>query len=187
MAKSSKRSQKEDADILPIEEKSEFINLANIMKVKLNDKRPFRKVESLNNIGVEAFKLRPSVIVGMCLYERLDSKERLAIMAHEFAHLKMHHGLVRAGSIFMSVIIVLLTVPNGSCVSSIMIIMALFIGFWVASYFSEYWADTVAVQYTNDKDSFISALRKLESPERWTVDYESHPSISHRVAKLSKI
>jgi len=186
MAKSPKRSQEDDTGTMPIEEMSEFIILANKMKVKLDDKRPFRKVECLNNVGVEPFKFKPHIILGTCLFDRLSSKEKLAVIAHELSHLKMRHVFVGAGSIVVSTMMILLSVPRGSWIASIMVLTALFMGFWVASYLCEYWADCVALRYTKDKDSFISAIRKLEPPERWNIDYETHPSINRRVAKLSR-
>lgn len=165
----------------------DFKALAKMMKVKLDDKRPFIKVECLDSIGVEAFKFKPHVIIGTRLYDRLSSKERLAVIAHEFAHIKMRHILVEAVSILALGIMVFHTVPSASLVSGIMVMTAIFMAFWISSHLCEYWPDSVAIRHTQDKDSLISALKKLEPPEKWNVDYETHPSTSQRTARLSKM
>ena len=184
------RRKKDGDEAIPHEESAAFSRLAKEMQVSLQDKRPFRKVKHLSNIGTQTwslkpFSLKPYIIIGEDLYDRLNRDERLSVIAHEFAHLKMHHHGIRSISVLVPFFLILWTAPLG-IVRAIMGITAALLGLWAASYLCEYSADRVAIRYVKDKASFISALKKTEPPDRWNVDYETHPSVNRRIARLSK-
>jgi len=188
----AKQTFKDRGETISKNDIDEFSRLARNMKVKLDNKRPYRKVKRLHDIGADLLRLRPRIILGEELYIALDDSERLAVMAHEFAHIKMKHLWVRVGSIAAALTLVLCGLPSYQLnlgqrfLCTGMILTTVFMAFWVSSYFCEYWADDVAAKYTKNKDVYVRALQKIQTENKWDSESVTHPSINSRVARLSK-
>lgn len=182
--------EKQTQEIVVIDGLDDFIKLAEQMKVKLNKKHPFKKVAMLDNIGADPNMMQ--IILGEILFNRLEHSERLAVIAHELAHLKMYHILVQLGSTLFALELIYKCLPKepGSLllitIYTLMMIAAMFLAYCASGYLCEYWADCVAVSYTKNKVAFISALKKLRQEDSWDIQYMEHPSINHRISRLNR-
>jgi len=176
---------------IPEKDKAEFLQLAERMNIKLDSGQPFRKKAGMKNIGANVFRFRPYIIIGEELYNILEDSEKMSVMAHEFAHIRLLHLLIKVGSVGVMVAL-LMTIqqmypPVGLCEKSIfgmMITIGGIVGLWIVTYVCEFWADSVAVDFTQDKQSFISMLKRLEEPDDRDRDFVTHPSTNDRIAKI---
>ena len=67
----------------------EFTQLAKEMKVKLDNKRPFAIMKGFANATCSP--ITKQIVFGADLLDTLGDEERLALAAHELAHLRGHH------------------------------------------------------------------------------------------------
>lgn len=165
---------------------TEFKILADKMGVKLNKKCPFGIMKDLDNACSNPLYRR--VIFGQVLLKKLNEKERLALVAHEFAHLKYQHW---ANFIFpvlamYLVVLVLSLTASPPIVTNLTAVAASILVFVIVSWRNEYAADAGAAKYAGE-ESMISLLRKLRPVEKWDFETETHPSINARISKLIKM
>jgi Zn-dependent protease with chaperone function len=171
------------------EEFPEIIELAKDMEVELNDKKPLVLVENLNNIGY--YPRNRQLILGKVLLKTLSHQEQRAVIAHEFAHAKKWCGIKQWHSIrlliflFISFLLLYCTVPQQSqIIFGFLALSMLILVFIVISYWNEYSADSVAAKKTSI-ESTVMALKKTTTPQKWSVEYITHPSVNKRIARLN--
>jgi len=183
---------KYDSDEIPEEDIKAFLTLSRQMKVRLDDKKPFRYVQGLNDIGANIFQLKPYVLIDRAIYKTLDLNEKLSIMAHEFAHIKMCHIGFRALVVFIFLGVVYYTLPSsnlsilGRLIHLVTMLTAIFIALLISMYLGEYWADCVAMHYVQSKASFFSGIKKVVVPRLWGCDSITHPSINARISWINR-
>lgn len=161
----------------------QLYKLGKEMKVKLHPSQPLGIVKCFNNAR---FTAAGQLVVGNHLYDKLDDQELLALAAHEFAHKRKRHRELQALFVFLAVAFVYLTSRNAPAeVQFVLPVASCLIVLLVTSRNSEYIADRRAAQATSN-ETVISLLKKTEPPERWSREYESHPSVKARIERLLK-
>lgn len=172
----------------------EIVYLKKQMKVKVDK---LRIVEGLCN----AYVIGGSVVLGKELLEKLNYAEILSVIAHEFAHKRGKHILLRiitiipftalalhswsklSSPIFFteSFTQILLTIMvNIGLLAFILVVMI------IPNWMLEFKADEIAARFT-EKENVKSALLKLVKKEHYKEPSETHPSIAERVKRIDHL
>ncbi|MCX6278536.1 MAG: M48 family metalloprotease [Bacteroidetes bacterium] len=157
----------------------EIKQLSEQMGVKLKE---FRVAERFDN----AYTNGNDVVIGDLLLQGLKKDELLAVIAHEFAHIKENHLPIR----FVS-IIPLFLIANASfnhlpsllqSIAALAYLMVVMIPF---NWYLEIRADRLASKYV-DASHLSSALTVLNGGRDLKEGSESHPPIRTRIQLLAK-
>lgn len=172
----------------------EVVRLKNQMGVNLKD---LRIAEGLCN----AYVIGGSVVLGTEFLKKLSSNDILAGIAHELAHKKGRHILLRVGImvpflLFVSYSWSKLTSPIFFTESFTLILLTIMVNIGtlafilvvmiVPNWFLEFKADELAAKFAG-KENIKSALRKLVNKEDHEKSSETHPSIAERVKRIDKL
>ena len=173
---------------------NEIAYLSNKMGVKINE---IKIVEGVCN----AYVIGGAVVLGKKLLEKLDLDEILAVIAHELAHKKGKHILLRflitipllaiamySWSKLYSPIfftesftqIVLTVMVNIGLLAFMLVIMI------IPNWILEFKADKAAAKFAG-KENIKSALLKLVDKENLEEPSETHPSIAERIKRINKL
>jgi Zn-dependent protease with chaperone function len=137
----------------------------------------------LDNAYYDHWKDR--IVLGEVLIQRLESQERMALVAHELTHVKKGH-LVKEVLIlpFIAIVITLLLLHRepDSVFCAVCIALFLVLFPYISRRF-EYEADAGAAHETSPTAT-ISLLKKTEVEERWGYESVTHPSIRAGLVEL---
>ncbi|SMD30410.1 M48 family metallopeptidase [Picrophilus oshimae] len=175
------------------------MELANAMNINVPD---LYILDTRNRIA-NAFTVSRKesyVFITRLLMNILDVDEVTAVMAHEFAHIKLRHNL-KTSIINFAVILFLINIAlygltldsfAGIMLPVISIIIYMFFTTFLLNYIkrrNEINADLTAIKYVNP-DYLISALHKIENLEifsrRISDIYLDHPSIDRRISIINR-
>ncbi len=126
------------------------------------------------------------MILGDILFNKLNIQEILAIIGHEFGHIKYIYKLVL--SLFVIPLILAISTiiisPECNCITLFILFVSTFLTlFPFANRTSEYKADLESAKEIG-AENLISALTKITSPEEHNREYITHPSINKRIRNL---
>jgi len=167
----------------------EFTQLAKEMKVKLDNKRPFAIMKGFANAACSP--ITRQIVFGADLLDTLRNEERLALAAHELAHLRGHHFAKQFTISFALAMLVALIVVEGPYAEGPDIVpmlpsIAMFLTiFAFIGRRNEYASDAAAAARTSNK-VVISSLERFAPPDKWAHESQLHPSIEKRIARLSR-
>jgi len=171
----------------------EVVRLKNQMGVDFD----LRIAEGLCN----AYVIGGSVVIGTEFLKKLSSNEILAGIAHELAHKKGRHILLRVGImipflLFLSynwskltspifftesfTLILLTMMMNIGALAFILVVMI------IPNWFLEFKADEFAAKSAG-KENIKSVLRKLVNKEDHEKSSETHPSIADRIKRIDNL
>jgi len=175
-------------------------DLANNMKVKLDEEKPFGIKPDWYSTSINVYKKH--VIFGETLLDDLNEDEQKNLAAHEFSHLKYHHFywiIIVSFGIYAIVSLVLAKYVFPNELSLFIGLIPLFAMFIMIGKWQEYQADMKAVSFTKDKKSMLSLLDKLyqmktkqdagKLPPPTIMERVSrilHPSLVNRIRRIEK-
>ncbi len=148
------------------------------------------------NLGLNAYQIGGRgkyVLLSSKLLENLNDKEIIAVIAHEFAHIKLRHVLKNQVSVYLILVLGInsLFVFNSLLYSAIILSsivpIALGVNIFLKRKF-DYEADSYAAKFV-DRKYLISSLKKINSfilPQCLDKDGVMHPLIEKRIEKLQK-
>ncbi len=149
-----------------------------------------------SNLGLNAFQIGGSgkyVLLSSKLFENLNDREITAVIAHEFAHIKLRHVL--KNQVFVYIILgvginslfVFNSLLYTAIVLSSLVPIALGMNILLKRKF-DYEADSYASKFV-DRKYLISSLNKINSllyPQPLIKEGFMHPLIKKRIEKLQK-
>jgi len=177
-----------------IEIPDEIVFLSNHIGVKIEK---IRIAEGLRN----AYVIGGAIVLGKKLLEELNLAEILAVIAHELAHKKGKHLLLRFLIMipFVSLAMyswsrlyspIFFTKSFTQIVLTIMVNIGLLafmlVTMIVPNWILEFKADETAAKFVG-KENMKSALLKLVNKENYEEPSETHPSVAERVKRLDKL
>ena len=163
----------------------EMQKIVKEMRVKLDKKHPFVLKVGLDNAYYDP--LMGHIALGDILFNKLETQERIAIVAHELTHTKRNHYAKQL--FFLPVVLAILLILTLHREPDLV-----FWAVWIALFLMlfphvsrrfEYEADAGAADKTSPEAS-ISSLKKTEVEERWGRETVTHPSIQSRIERLLK-
>ena len=175
------------ADNIEWKDIPEFTDLAKRMKVKLNKSKPFGITK--RNITSIKPSFRNQVILGQNFISTAEKKQILAVVAHEFTHIKQQHDILKVIFLVITTALFKLYIfPSYSLfIEMLLVIVIIFISLFVISWIVELLADRGAARNV-DKDSIISALEYLKNNSKKIIwDIILHPPDSFRIYLLKKL
>jgi Zn-dependent protease with chaperone function len=129
--------------------------------------------------------MRRQITLDRKVFFALAPEERLALVAHELAHLRQHHSLYSVLMASGGSVVALLLLPSPYPVLSAPAWAIGISGMLIFRRLSEYQADQLAAKFA-DPQRLASALMKLSKERRSRVANLTHPSPSRRAAKLTR-
>lgn len=175
---------------------NEAKNLCSLMGMtEIRDKIRLKVIPNLNNAKAS----RQTISIDKSFLEKFNQEEIKFILAHELAHIKLeeqrkHKPWYRdryffVGGIMALIFMVLLIFFETlhPFVAVTLFVVLIFMSIRFMTWPVEYEADSLAIQYTANKNAMESVLHKLvgmkETNYKW-ASY-SHPSVSNRIANLN--
>jgi len=151
-------------------------------------------VISSKNMSMNAFQIGGKgryVVLSSILLENLNENEVLAVLAHEFSHMKLRHVLKNLIIVYLILAVGInsLFIPMSTLASAIILVsifpIALGINILLKRKF-DYEADSYAIKFVNPK-SLVSALRKINAaiyPSFMVEKGKMHPLIKKRIEAI---
>ena len=161
----------------------EFEHLATAMSVRLAPGRGY-VVTRIPTVA-RTNPMRRQITLDRKVFFALAPEERLALVAHELAHLRRHHSVYAVLIASGGSVVALLLLPSPWPVLSVPAWVIGISGMLIFRRLSEYQADLLAAKFV-DPQRLASALMKLSKERRSRVANLTHPSPSQRVAKLTR-
>lgn len=173
---------------------NEIVYLSNQMGVKI---KKIRIVEGVYN----AYVIGGAVVLGRKLLEKLNLDELLAVIAHELAHKKGRHILLRFLTMILFLVFamyswsrlyspIFFTESFTQIVLTVMINIGLLafmlVTMIVPNWILEFKADRTAAKFAG-KENIKSALLKLVDKENYEEPSETHPSVAERIKHIDKL
>jgi Zn-dependent protease with chaperone function len=156
----------------------EVIELAKKMGVRIKD---FRIAEGMMN----AYTTGEKVVIGSQLVEILEKDELLAVIAHEFAHIKESHLPLRLGAFIVVLFLGFMSFSNlPTSMAEYALLAYITIVLIPVNHWIEHRADRLAGEMVGC-EPLKSALLKMSTDCDIGEPTESHPSIRQRVKMLS--
>ncbi len=131
-----------------------------------------------------AYALRNDIVIGSSFFKTMPQKRLLAIIAHEFQHMKGNHSMkITLGLYPLMVLVCLNYIALPKMILYISLLSAILVFRTPLSWYFELKSDEAASKYVGSEE-MIEALLDISSKHNRDEPSLTHPSIKDRIEKL---